>query len=373
LGRPLNHWKNFHFKTSLATLLLKRNNSSVLYAMPIKTSPDQVRIPQEQLRSEFNRILIDHAFSPEKAAACASIFVTNALEGIYTHSVNRFPKFIQFVRKGYVKPDREAICKHRAGSIEQWDGQLGVGVLNATQCTDRAVALASEFGMGCVALANTNHWMRGGAYGWQAAKKGYLFIGWTNTNSNMPAWGAVDSRLGNNPLIIAVPFENEAIVLDMAMSQYSYGALEFSKLKGEKLPVPGGYDANGNVSDDPGAIIDSRRTMPVGYWKGAGLSLLLDILATILSGGLSTAEISKQEAEYKISQVYIAIKLSGLQHYSSIVSLIRQIIDDYHQSEPLKGVAKVRYPGEQVLRIRAENAEHGIPVLKKVWEEILAL
>jgi 3-dehydro-L-gulonate 2-dehydrogenase len=287
--------------------------------------------------------------------------------------VNRFPKFIQYVQKGYVKPDNEAICKHKAGSIEQWDGQLGVGVLNAMQCTDRAIAIASEFGMGCVALSNTNHWMRGGAYGWQAAKKGFLFIGWTNTNSNMPAWGAVDSRLGNNPLIIAVPYQKEAIVLDMAMSQYSYGALEFSKLKNEKLPVPGGFDTDGNLSDNPSAILDSRRTLPVGYWKGAGLSLLLDILATILSGGLSTVEISKQDAEYNISQVYIAIKLTDLKSSGAIPALVEQIIDDYHKSVPIKGLKKVRYPGEQVLRIRAENEEHGIPVLEKVWEEILAL
>src|SRR4051812_37146567 len=124
--------------------------------MPIKTSPDQLRIPQEKLQSEFDRILLKHGFSPAKAKTCAAIFTTNALEGIYTHSVNRFPKFIQYIQKGYIKPGNEAICKHKAGSIEQWDGQLGVGVLNAVQCTDRAVAIAAESGMGCVALSNTN-------------------------------------------------------------------------------------------------------------------------------------------------------------------------------------------------------------------------
>ena len=111
-------------------------------------------------------------------------------------------------------------------SAWQWDGQSGVGVLNAMMCTERAMTLASKFGMGCVALANTNHWMRAGAYGRKAANAGFAFIGWTNTNSNTPAWGAVDARLGNNPLIMAVPYGSDAIVLDMAMSQYSYGALD---------------------------------------------------------------------------------------------------------------------------------------------------
>src|SRR5690606_12554923 len=106
---------------------------------------------------------------------------------------------------------------------------------------------------------------------------------------NTPAWGALDNKLGNNPLVMAVPYENEAIVLDMAMSQYSYGAMEMQRLKGGQLPVPGGFDKNGNLSTDPDAILETKRTLPIGYWKGAGLSLLLDLLATVLSGGLSVA------------------------------------------------------------------------------------
>ena len=36
--------------------------------------------------------------------------------------------------------------------------------------------------------------VRGGTYGWQAARKGFVFLGWTNTCANMPAWGAKDPR-----------------------------------------------------------------------------------------------------------------------------------------------------------------------------------
>jgi 3-dehydro-L-gulonate 2-dehydrogenase len=333
---------------------------------------ETLRIPTQQLNAEFYRILLKHKFPSDKAKACAEIFTSNAVDGIYSHSVNRFAKFIQYVDEGHVNPGAEAICKSTTGSVEQWDGQSGVGVLNAMVCTERAMTLASEFGMGCVALANTNHWMRAGAYGRKAAADGFAFIGWTNTNSNTPAWGAVDARLGNNPLIMAVPYGGDAIVLDMAMSQYSYGALDLYKLKGERLPVAGGFDESGKLSDDPEAILKTRRTLPIGYWKGAGLSLLLDILATTLSGGLSVSEISKQQAETNVSQVFIAFNLSGLAHHNRVAGLIRQIIDDYHGAASEKG-DPVRYPGERILQTRAENSSKGIPVLKKVWEEILSL
>lgn len=76
-----------------------------------------------------------------------------------------------------------------------------------------------------------------------------------------------------------------------------------------------------------------------GYWKGAGLSLLLDILSTVFSSGLSTHEISKRKSEYELSQTFIAIDLEQLKNYQ---------VSDYKQSVPVNG-KEVLYPGERVL------------------------
>ena len=132
----------------------------------------------------------------------------------------------------------------------------------------------------------------------------------------MPAWGATDPRIGNNPFVIAVPYQNEAIVLDFAMSQYSYGKMESLNSDGTKLPYPGGFNKLGEMTTDPGEILESWRVLPVGYWKGAGLSLLLDIMATILSGGRSTHQINTCSSEYSVSQVFIAINIKNLHNFS---------------------------------------------------------
>jgi 3-dehydro-L-gulonate 2-dehydrogenase len=157
------------------------------------------------------------------------------------------------------------------------------------------------------------------------------------------------------------------------MSQYSYGMLDLYKLKGEKLPVAGGFDSSGNLTTDPDAIIQSQRVLPIGYWKGAGFSLLLDILAAILSGGLSTSEISKGSAESRLSQVFVALDLKRLSNFPSIESTIQKIIEDYHQSVSTEPDKSVRYPGERVKEIREENLAKGIPVVRKVWDEIHCL
>lgn len=329
-----------------------------------------MHIPAGEMLAEFHRILIRHGFKQENASQCAEIFTNNSLDGVYTHGVNRFARFIQNVDQGFIKPDATPSLKSNYAAVEQWDGNLGPGPLNAIHATQTAIRLSQQYGMGCVALSNTNHWMRGGTYGWYAAKKGLIFIGWTNTIGNMPAWGAVDSRLGNNPIVIALPFGDKAIVLDMAMSQYSFGAMELAKMKNEVLPVHGGFDKYGELTKDPSAILESRRPLPIGYWKGAGLSLLLDILCTIMSGGLSTCEISKSEVEYRLSQVFIVIDISKFGNYSMIPDLIENIVSDYRQSTPEDGKKTITYPGERVLQTREKNLANGIPVLKNIWEEI---
>ncbi|MBN2180484.1 MAG: 3-dehydro-L-gulonate 2-dehydrogenase [Sedimentisphaerales bacterium] len=336
-------------------------------------SADIVRIPYQQMEAEFLLVLKKKGFSDDKAKTCASIFAQNSLDGVYSHGVNRFALFVKFVEKRYIRIDNEPELKGSSAAIEQWDGRLGPGPINALICTERAMELSREYGIGCVGLSNTNHWMRGGTYGWKAAKAGFAFIGWTNTIPNMPAWGAVDCRLGNNPMIFAVPYNNEAIVLDMAMSQFSYGTMESYKLKKQQLPLSGGYDKKGQLTTDPSAIIETQRSLPVGYWKGAGLSLLLNIMAAVLSGGEATHEIGRHEDDFGVSQVYIAIDISKLDNYRMIVGIVNEIIDDYHDSVTESDSMKIVYPGERALNTRKENLSEGIPVERNVWNQIKSL
>jgi len=331
------------------------------------------RISVSRVEAEFLRVLLKVGFTKDKSKILARIFTENSIDGVYTHGVNRFPRFILYVKEKVIDPNAEPELKHSAGALEQWNGNLGAGILNAIKATDRAMELANQFGIGCVALANTNHWMRGGTYGWRAAKNGFAFISWTNTLALMPAWGAMNPKIGNNPIVFGAPYNDEAIVLDMAMSQFSYGKLEAAQIKNQQMPMFGGYNKEGNLSTDPTEILETRRVLPMGYWKGAGLALLIDLLATILSGGISTLEISNQKYEHALSQVFIAMDLSKLGNASSITQTINQIIDDYHTSIPEDDSKEILYPGERVLKTRKDNLLNGIPVDEIVWEEIINL
>ncbi len=114
--------------------------------------------------------------------------------------------------------------------------------------------------------------------------------------------------VGNNPLVIAVPRENgEHMALDMAMSQYSMGKLGILRKAGEVAEFVAGLDVKGEMTRDAGAVIDGGSAMPIGYWKGTGLAMMLDVVAAGVSGGLTTGEVGREPWERRVSQVFVAI------------------------------------------------------------------
>ena len=331
------------------------------------------KVPYGELRGALELILLKEGFDEPRALLCAELFTQTSCDGVYTHGVNRFPRFLRTIRNGTVRVNCSAQCMKQAGALEQWNGNSGPGNLNAFACMERAVELSREHGLGCVALANSTHWMRGGTYGWQAADAGAIGICWTNTLPNLPPWGASKPLLGNNPFVIAVPREGGHVVLDMAMSQFSFGALEAYRERGQMLPVPGGFDLEGALTSDPAGIEASQRPLPIGYWKGSGLAMMLDLTAAILSGGRVSAEVaSDPEREGGVSQVFIAVDVQAIGGVAASTRIAEKVIASIRQSGGGEGGGEVRYPGERVLNTRRENMLNGIPVKEEIWRQLNA-
>jgi 3-dehydro-L-gulonate 2-dehydrogenase len=234
-----------------------------------------MRIPYQELYEGLLRVLLKAGFETERARVCAGLFTDASRDGVYSHGLNRFPRFMEMIR-----------------------------------------------------------------------------------------------RIGNNPLVIAVPHSDGHIVLDMAMSQFSYGTLESYRMRSEQLPVFGGFDLQGELTRDASAIEASARPLPIGYWKGSGLALMLDLLAALLSGGNATHQIAADSfQETGLSQVFLAFDLPLVDKEEEREQLMNQIIEYVQSANPSTG-ERVRYPGERTLEIRKENLEKGIPVEPQVWQQV---
>lgn len=325
-------------------------------------------VTYQNLKGEFKRVLLRHAFSEEMAEKCATIFANNSRDGVNSHGINRFSVFIKDVEAGHIHPENTPILESNSGIIEHWNGNFAPGMYNASFGMDRAIALSKEHGIGVVTMKNTNHWMRAGTYGWQAADQNCIGICFTNTIGCMPPWGGKEPRLGNNPLVIAVPRKEGNIVLDMALARYSYGKLQEYQFKEQQLPFEGGYDEEGKLTKDPYSIRKSMRPLPIGFWKGSGLALMLDIVLVALSGGNSTKRITETGADTGVTQCFIAIHKEDY-----FPQLIEEILSFTRSSSLMEGFNEIRYPGERVLATRLKNLKDGIPVNEKKWQQLLAM
>src|ERR1700747_1172198 len=123
-----------------------------------------LRVPFEDLYAALNKAMLRLGLREDRAALCARLFAETTRDGVYTHGLNRFPRFEAMVLNGSIDVNAEPTRISGVGALERWDGNRGPGNLNAHSAILRAIGLAKQNGIGGVALGNTNHWMRGGTY-----------------------------------------------------------------------------------------------------------------------------------------------------------------------------------------------------------------
>jgi 3-dehydro-L-gulonate 2-dehydrogenase len=334
-----------------------------------------MRVSFDAMKEEIKRVFEKYGMSADKAEICARIHTESSNDGIYSHGSNRVARFVDYVKKGWVDLDAGPSLEKEFGAVRVYNGNMGPGILNALYATDRAMELADRYGIGMVGLKNTTHWMRGGTYGLYAARKGYIAISWTNTESCMPPWGGKDCKLGNNPFVMAMPGEKDPIMLDMAMSLYAYGKLQVTRLAGQKLPFPGGFDKDGNITDIPELIEESMRILPMGYWKGSSFSFMLDVLGAVLTDGIGAADIDKigKGSCGGASQVFIIIDPRRTTDTVILQKTLEKAIAYIKSSAPAENSREILAPGDDYIRAREDHMQNKIFVDDGVWEEIRSL
>ncbi len=334
---------------------------------------ENVYISEQELKATFKAILLNHNVDESEADSLASVFASNAKDGVISHSVSRFPLMIEYLDQNIIKAGTMPKLVSSFGAIEKWDALFGFGVTSALFCTDRAIELASKFGMGLVISIHSNHWMRPGYYGWRTADKGYVGICWTTTRKNLVPWGGTEPQIGNNPMVIAVPRKGGNLIFDSSMAQYAWGKIREYAEDGKKLPTLGGYDENGNPTDDAAQIDKTYKAMPAGFWKGSALSIILEAAACSIGQGNTVVDNDIYgKYETNMTQVFIAIDPKRLNDSYNEDNLDR-IVEGLHNSPTKDGKGKLRYPGERALLARERSEKNGIEIPRRAWDKLKAL
>ncbi len=300
------------------------------------------------------------------ADAVAGMMLFADLRGVDSHGIVRLPSYVARLKAGGVNPRPRISIAMEAPSTALVDGDNGMGHLVMRRAAEIAIEKAEKTGIAWVGTRKSNHAGAGACYAVMPLARDMigLYLAVAN-NNHMPPTGGIEPLLGTNPIAVAIPTGTEPpVVLDIATTAISAGKIRLAADNQETL-------AEGLVMDRAGrAITDPRQAgegllLPIGGYKGFGLSLVFSILGSALNGmatGRDTASIDDVAAAGNTGQTIMALKVANFGPLEDFKRKVDTIVRDIRTSKPAPGVAEVRYPGLNGHRTAQERQASGVPI-----------
>ena len=277
------------------------------------------------------------------------------------------------VGNGGIVPNANMNWLRDGPSFALLDAAKGFGYVAATRAMERAIVKAQESGVGLVGVRNSNHFGIAGYHAWQAAKVG--FIGWsfTTAKAEMAPWGAFLPVLGTNPWGIAIPrHEKPPIVLDMALTMSGKGMMRWYMEEGRDMPDSWALTPDGKTTTDPAAAMDGP-VLPIGEYKGYGLSLITDVLAGVMTGALFGGSVFQDDQNYDVGHMMLAIKPDNFMPTNEFEKRLEMLVAEVKAAPPIDPERPIILPGEVEFRRMEERRRNGIPVSRETVAELQKL
>jgi len=241
----------------------------------------------QRLEGLVRDIFVAAGMSAEHARLVAEVLVWADLRGMGSHGVMRVPRYVDLIRAGDLNPNPVMTTRNETAACVLLEADRAAGPVAMTHATQLALSKAKEAGAGICLVRATTHTAALGYYTHMAANAGMAAIAFSGSWPNMAYHGARAAGVSTAPLAIAVPGEGAPIALDMASGIVSIGKLMQARRTGEVLEPGLALDKNGNATTDPRA---AAVPLPLGGAKGSGLALLIECLASLVTGNPLLAE-----------------------------------------------------------------------------------
>ena len=314
--------------------------------------------------------------SKEEARIVAENLVDSNLAGHDSHGIIRVHRYVNWVVEGSVVPNRHARVVLDQGAAVLVEGDFGYGQVIGLEAMDMLIERVGKSGFATLAIRNSAHLGRIGAWAEKLADAGFPSIHFVNTSGFgilVAPYGGTDRRMSANPIAAGAPRRSgPPIVLDIATSVIAEGKIQMMRNKGEPLPlhsvVDGGgrptTDANTFYADPPGAIL------PFGAHKGSGLSFFCEVFAGSLTGGFSSNPGSPTGGRLVNNMLSIAFDPGAFGEESFFAEDLQRLADWVKASPPAKKGEAVLLPGELESQTRMTRKIEGIPVDEVTWSQL---
>ena len=333
---------------------------------------EAVRLPADVLQRFAYEIFVAAGLPEDWALSEAEVLVWADMRGLSSHGVLRIPPYLTWMEGGLRNPNADIHIIAEKGAMVLLEADRAPGLHTMRMAMDTAIERARVHGIGWVNVRQTTHTGPMGFYVRQAAKAGMIGIATCSSRPLMAYHGTRDMALGTAPLAIAAPRANsEPLVLDMASAAVSIGAIWAARQTGTALPEGTAVEENGHLTTAPNRAVTP---LPIAGPKGAGLGLMIECLASLMSGYpllASAYEDHSRRTDYVVNAVAAALDPGAFPFADDFQAEVDRLAREL-AAEPLAdGFDEILMPGERGDRVMKRTAREGITLTAALWEELL--
>ncbi len=333
-----------------------------------------VTVSAEALTAFIVSVLEALQMSPANASLTADLMVRTDLRGVDSHGIGMLPRYVEWTRAGFVNPAAEPVVARDELATALVDGQKGLGHPASVLAMNLAIAKAANYGMGIVAVRNSNHFGACANYSMMALERG--LIGLAVTNSPFVAMVPTFARkpmMGTNPLSFAAPAARHSpFVLDMATTTVAVGKLTIASRWNKPIPEGWGLDREGRPTTSAQEVLASRLLSPLGgnrelgSQKGYGLGVMVDILSGVLSGAVYGDVLDRKGArgrkESNTGHCFAAIDIERFRPLEEFTASMDDMLGALKDTPRAEGQERVYTAGEPEAETERLRRIQGIPI-----------
>ena len=341
----------------------------------MSAAPSHV-IPVDRLTAAMR--LVARGFGSSEAEV--EVVVTNLIEANLTghdsHGIGMLPRYAQAWLQGGLKANTHVRIELDSGTLLRLNGDAGFGQVIGREAMGLGIARARAAGSCIVALGNSHHLGRIGAWAEQAAEAGLVSVHFVNVISRgiVAPHGGADARFGTNPFCAGLPLRGrEPVIVDFATSVIAQGKTRVAMNKGESVPPGCLIDDHGRATVDPRYTVvpPFGALLTFGAHKGYGLALMCELLGGALAAGMTQRDDDASQRRVLNGMLSVLIDPAALTDATAFEHEAQMFINWVKASPPREGFGAVQVGGEAERMSRARRTAEGVPVDATTWQEIL--
>lgn len=341
--------------------------------------PSVINISSKSALAFAEAILISCKVPADRAGLIASALVLADLRGVDTHGINRLAGYIARLEAGVLDPAPELSFAVKTPVMALLDARNTFGFVAGSLAVDKCIEMAETYGMGMVAVRNSNHYGMGATYVLRAINRGYACFAYTNASRAMPPWGGAEALLGTSPFAVGVPGGQEGdFVLDMSPCVAARGKIRKAARRGESIPEGYALDQDGRSTTDPIAALNGV-VLPIGGPKGSGLAMMMDIFSGVMSGSAFAGGVNDQYKNLKepqnVGHWFLVFRPEvfldgGMGEFKQRMDVLMKTV---RGSKKAEGFGRIYVSGEMEAAMEEKRKTEGIPFASTEVDALHAL